>query len=156
MWWPAPEAFAAALLHDVGKLVLARHLGGDAIESIHRLTLERGMTSEVAERALLSIGHAQLGARVARSWGLPEAISLGIEHHHTPLSAPDETSRRLCTQILLGDAVASTLEADCDLGIRSRFSSAIAGSLGINARGFDALCADVSDRHERVLAMYAA
>jgi putative nucleotidyltransferase with HDIG domain len=150
-----PEAFSAALLHDLGKLVMERHLSAEAVRSVQAAREQLGIDMDEAEREVLSIGHAQVGAHVARNWGLPESIALGIEHHHVPLSAPDQNSRRLCSVILLADAVASQIGAPCtsrEVG----FSPVLAGSLGITSAGFEGLCADVEARLEDVLAAYGS
>ena len=149
-----PEAFAAALLHDVGKLVLARHLRPEAIASIRLIQRDDGLVSDDAEIAVLAVGHARLGACVARHWGLPESIALGIEHHHSPLSGPDEASRILCSQIRLADAVASTLGHSSGEAQGTGFSPALAGSLGISLGGFEELCRDVEWRLDDVLEAY--
>ena len=70
----AEAAYTAGLLADIGMLTLDQ-------------LLPRGLTPPptiAAERQLLGIDHATLGAEVARRWRLPELISDGIEHHHAP------------------------------------------------------------------------
>ncbi len=74
------EISVAALLHDVGKLVLARlhasyaQLGTDAAEAP-----EDRVTGELRE---LGIDHAVVGGVLARRWGLPDRIAHAIERHH--------------------------------------------------------------------------
>ncbi len=151
----APEAFAAALLHDVGKLVMARHLSPAAIEEVRAAAHQRRLSMDEAEREVLGIGHAQVGARVARHWGLPESIAQSIEYHHVPFDAPDDKSRRLCALILLADAVAAEVEAPCSEHVAG-FSPAIAGRLGITSDGFADLCEDVRAQLADVLEAYGA
>jgi len=130
-----PEAFATALLHDVGGLLLARQPQSDGLPPF---------------------SHAQLGARVARQWGLPAMICAGIEHHHAPLNAGDGPARQLCAQVLLGDAVASEIDENCGLGEPVPFSPALAGSLGLTQKGFLGLCEETKCRYESVIHSYAA
>ena len=33
---------------------------------------------------ILEVNHAELGGPIARHWGLPSTIALGIQYHHTP------------------------------------------------------------------------
>jgi len=150
-----PEAFAAALLHDVGKLLLARYLDSETITFVQRACEEAGYTSEEAEREVLQVDHAELGALVTRRWKLPEPISLAIQYHHSPFSAPDEVNRTLCLQIALADAVASTLGIASGEPRPPTFTPALAGSLGITEEGFGRLCKEVEARLDEVLSIYS-
>jgi HD-like signal output (HDOD) protein len=79
-----PESYAAALLHDIGKLVLARFLDPD-LQAYLRRAQEEGRCSPVeAEMEILEVNHAELGGMVARHWGLPHSLALGIQYHHNP------------------------------------------------------------------------
>lgn len=151
-----PEAFAAALLHDVGKLILARHLEVPAREAIRRAREDRGLSLDDAEREVLGIGHGALGAQVARNWGLPESLALGVEHHHAPLAAPNAPARILCSYIMLADAVAAALAAPCDAEQRTTFSPPIAGILGLSLDGFEHMTQDVHRDLDEVMAVYEA
>lgn len=82
---PVPvEAFTAALLHDVGKLVLARYLAPDIRALLSRAQAEGGLTRLQAEAELLGVQHAELGGLIAHHWGLPEGIISGVTYHHAP------------------------------------------------------------------------
>jgi len=73
------EVAVAALLHDVGQLVLAELYGeqptGDAGEVAPDERARR-------ERRDLGIDHAIVGAVLVRRWGLPASIATAIERHH--------------------------------------------------------------------------
>ena len=75
------ELAVAALLHDVGKLVLAE-LYGDARPSEGREETPEERVRR--ERRELGIDHALVGAVLVRRWGLPPIIAAAIERHHTP------------------------------------------------------------------------
>lgn len=130
-----PETFATALLHDLGNLVLARR-----------------PQSELISPQL----HAELGAQLARHWGLPARICTAIEQHHSPLAAPDAASRRLCSQVLLSEAVAGELGLTLGQEQPVPFSPELAGSLGLSRRGFGGLCAETDARYQSVMHSYAA
>ncbi len=79
---PRDELAVAALLHDVGRLVLGELHGQ-----------EFGAGSEGAEdpderlwreRRELGIDHALVGAVLVRRWGLPATIATAVERHHAP------------------------------------------------------------------------
>ncbi len=75
-----PETFAAALLHDLGKLILGRH----AAELLGRALPIGALEQVEAELEQLQTSHAEIGAMVAQRWNLPERIVLAIRHHHDP------------------------------------------------------------------------
>jgi len=73
------ELAVAALLHDVGKLVLAELYGDD--QSLGRpgeIPEDRARR----ERRELGIDHALVGAVLIRRWGMPSVISSAVERHH--------------------------------------------------------------------------
>jgi putative nucleotidyltransferase with HDIG domain len=77
------HAFTAALLHDVGKIVLGTFLEVDAgpiLELVHR---ER-LSFEVAENRVLGIDHAEVGACLLEHWNLPPDIVDVVRWHHQP------------------------------------------------------------------------
>lgn len=150
-----PHAFASALLHDVGKLVLARHLQPTLRTFTERACREGGLTLEEAQSEVLRSCHAEAGALVVRQWGLPECIALGVRYHHAPLHAPDEGSRRLAYQIALADAVAAASGAGCGTFHENpELTPAIAERLGITREGYEALCHEVDQELDAVLASY--
>lgn len=79
---PQPDQIAvAALLHDIGRLVMA-HLHGDE----HGPGVAEYSPDERArrERVELGIDHAVVGGVMIRRWDLPEAIAAAVERHHAP------------------------------------------------------------------------
>ncbi|MBA3327675.1 MAG: HDOD domain-containing protein [Solirubrobacterales bacterium] len=70
-----------ALLHDVGKLVLAHAYPGYP-EQVHgdANTPEERIRRERRE---LGVDHALVGGVLARRWGLPGAVASAIERHHS-------------------------------------------------------------------------
>jgi putative nucleotidyltransferase with HDIG domain len=79
---PEPEETAtAALLHDIGKVIIKIKLQDDYAQ-LTALMNEKGCTMMEAERDLLDIDHAELGGLLARSWLLPEKLIEPITCHH--------------------------------------------------------------------------
>jgi putative nucleotidyltransferase with HDIG domain len=81
----AEEIFTAALLHDVGKLVLGEFVADD-IKKIENV-LSRRVTFETAEDIVLGTNHADIGARILNQWSLPPDIVNAVRWHHDPESA---------------------------------------------------------------------
>jgi HD-like signal output (HDOD) protein len=148
-----PEAFAAALLHDIGKLVIARHLGPDGIELLRR---DGAGLDLQAERSVLPLDHAELGAHVIRHWRLPTLIADAVRFHHHPLSAPEGDARTLAYVVALADAVARRLgePGAKGPGVPNDFDPGLAERMGISQDGFEALCQQVEERFKVALAWY--
>lgn len=80
----APEhTFTAGLLSNLGKIVLGTFLEIDA-QPILKLVNEEGIPFEQAERQVLGIDHAEVGAALLKLWGLPAPIVTVVRHHLTP------------------------------------------------------------------------
>ena len=78
----AEEIFTAALLHDVGKLVLGEFVHED-LNKIEK-ALSHGISFEMAENIVLGTDHAEVGAKILTSWSLPRNIINAVRWHHDP------------------------------------------------------------------------
>lgn len=100
---PLPvECFPAALLHDLGKLVLGKFLTPEIARALEAAEREGGVGRLAAEAALLGLHHGDLGALIAKNWKLPDGIVEGIKHHHSPAPKKDI----VCDVVYLANIVA--------------------------------------------------
>lgn len=79
-----PDAvFTAAMLHDIGELVIFSRLPEQAKESL-LLVLDSAdeLPVYLAERQIMGFDHAQVGGELARQWKLPPMLEECIEFHH--------------------------------------------------------------------------
>ncbi len=88
----AEEIFTAALLHDVGKLILGDFVNDDYPKIEKALT--QGISFEIAENIVLGTDHADVGAQILAKWSIPESIIKAVRWHHAPESA-DESNTML-------------------------------------------------------------
>ncbi len=99
--------FTAGLLHDFGKVLLNEYVR-DAFAMIVDIVKREDIPFTQAEERIFGLNHAELGARVAERWGLPEAIIRCIRHHHQPSAVSpsdalvDAVHIADCTCLLLG------------------------------------------------------
>jgi putative nucleotidyltransferase with HDIG domain len=144
------EAATAALLHDVGKLVMARFLDAEALA---RLAAERaaGRAASDAERAVLGIDHAALGSHVARQWALPPQLVQAIAHHHTPDHQPHPVTDAVHVANVVAKLVTAREDLDRDDAMPSAGSLA---RLGLGPLALERLCRHVARRYEEVLTRY--
>ena len=78
------ETFICGLLHDIGKFILLKH----DLEGFSNILREsRGHAAREHEREVYGYDHAEIGALVARRWGIQEEVCFTIRDHHNPLNA---------------------------------------------------------------------
>lgn len=80
-------SFTAGLLHDVGMIILATRRADLLDEAMYRSRTEHIPLFE-AERYLLGVTHAQVGACLLELWGLPDAVVEAIAYHDAPSARP--------------------------------------------------------------------
>lgn len=121
------EAFAGALLHDVGSVVLA--LGFP--EAYRAVLAESHATSrDITELELAAFGvtHAEVGASLLNLWGIPGAILDIVRHHHDPGSAPERT-QSIAAAVYCAEAWTDREPREVDLAVLERAGCASQASL---------------------------
>ncbi|MGD9350943.1 MAG: HDOD domain-containing protein [Desulfobacterales bacterium] len=83
----ADEVFTAALLHDVGKLIL----GGFVKEDLQQIEdmVNKGITFDVAESMVLGTNHAEIGGQILDKWSFPSELVSAVQWHHDPESCEE-------------------------------------------------------------------
>jgi putative nucleotidyltransferase with HDIG domain len=102
----ADLAFTAALLHDIGKLVLNGFLEG-AYEPVLEQTGASGKSFVETEKSILGVEHAEVGGRVLARWCFPESLVRAVWYHHDPAQA--HPYQQLAGYVYLADLVAHCL-----------------------------------------------
>ena len=77
------EAVTAALLHDIGKLVLVSD-SDRRWAQLNEQACERNVPVHVVEAEVDGVTHAHIGAHLLSLWGLPDGIVEAVAHHHDP------------------------------------------------------------------------
>lgn len=75
------EISTAALLHDIGKVIIRLNCEEDLSDLPARIA-EKGLSTYEAEREIIGTDHAEVGGWLARSWFLPEKLIVPIACHH--------------------------------------------------------------------------
>jgi putative nucleotidyltransferase with HDIG domain len=91
------ELAVAALMHDIGRLVLAE------LHSAFSDTGDRGATPDERirrERRELGIDHALVGAVLVRRWALSPNVAAAIERHHSPKATGHAAAIRLADLVV--------------------------------------------------------
>ncbi len=100
----ADIAFVTALLHDVGRLVLALGLPND-YAAMAKESLASGESVWVAERRHFGADHARVGACLLQMWGLPQIIVDAVAAHHEPRGCTGELAE-VVAAVHVADALA--------------------------------------------------
>ncbi len=106
-----PErAYTAGLLENIGHLVLDRFL--DSGEEAIRAVALSGTPLIEAEKRVLGMHHAEIGARLSTRWSLPEFLVDVIRHHHHPEKAGE--AAELAATIHLAEILTQQCEQAAD------------------------------------------
>ena len=87
------EVFLAALLQDIGMLVLDQVLGEEYGKIYESVTTHAALAA--AETAALGMDHAAVGALMAAEWNLPPLLAVPVRCHNNPETVTDATLRKL-------------------------------------------------------------
>ena len=80
-------AYAAGLLHDVGRLVMFQE-APEALRLVDEGNWDTPQQLVDAERRVCGITHAELGARACQAWGMPRILVDVVRRHHHPVPNP--------------------------------------------------------------------
>jgi len=76
-------AFTAGLLHDIGKRFLSSFVASDFKKIMDRTYID-GLSFMAAEREILGMDHAELGALIMGKWDFSEEMIAAVRLHHDP------------------------------------------------------------------------
>jgi putative nucleotidyltransferase with HDIG domain len=77
------HAFLAALLHDIGKLILIQK-DAEMFQSAMALASQEKLDFDSVEREVFGATHAEVGSYLLWLWGLPEPVTEAVAFHHHP------------------------------------------------------------------------
>jgi putative nucleotidyltransferase with HDIG domain len=146
-----PESFAAALLHDIGKLVFVQFLEPEHLDYVGQARDHGDIETAQAETEILGFHHGELGGLIAQHWQLPPRIVTAIIHHHTPEVGRDIVCDVVCAANVVAKRIGSgfvvqpqELEVPRDTLER----------LKLSPQGVEKMCVRVKERLDGVLAQY--
>ncbi len=146
----AGVSFTAALLHDVGKLVLVTGAPTGAMKRVVAGVFAE-KTFELAEREEFGFSHADIGAAIAESWLLPRSISEAIRNHH----AYGERGSPASDAVKISNLVALSIgEGIGHEGMKVSIDRELAARAGMTRERFETLCAATGAKLTSVLSMF--
>lgn len=126
-----PQAVTAALLHDIGKLVIGTYLA-ERGEALLMALGHDGRPMIEIERQLLGTDHAIVGAQLAEFWGLPAPIVDGVRWHHEPDNVPEGVDQEMVDLVHVSSGLAHMLGFGIDVaGLQRNVEPEAVKRLGI-------------------------
>ncbi len=100
------EAFAAGMLHDIGKLVLASNFP-EEYEEVGRNAQAKNVEWLTQEREIFGFDHADVGGYLLGLWGLPPGVVEAVAFHHFPTKS-ERTSFTALTAVHASNVLVQT------------------------------------------------
>lgn len=100
------EAFVFGLLHDIGKIIFEQFLPKE-FDRVAELCVADGVAWFEAEREIIGVDHAEMGARLAEKWRLPPELSNAIAGHHDLSQCRDANYQPLAAMLSIADYMVS-------------------------------------------------
>lgn len=135
--------FSAAILHDIGKVILDQYDHNNYVKAMSELTdplcFDQILT---AEQKHCELTHPAIGAVVSESWNLPEVLTAVILHHHTPWD--EREHEKIVTVVYLGNIMAQLI---VDMGVFSikAFNQDVLLNFGLNEELLSTMFCDIRE-----------
>lgn len=132
--------FTSALIKDIGKIVLEKHVS-KAFPKIQKLIEIKSLSFQEAEKKVLGIDHAELGAMIAKTWKFSPRMIKIIRHHH--LSDESMIKDKEIAAVYLSDCICMMLGSGVGSdGLAYRFKNQVMEELGISATDISMIIAE--------------
>ncbi len=145
--------FTAALLKDIGVIVLDRHVG-QTMAKIHDVMASGNTGLIAAERHILGLDHAQLGGRIASNWNFSQALASTIQHHHLDEEVTDIP--QMTAMVYLADSMCAISGINGDLFCgQYRHYDRVCSQLGLSEVDVNRIMSDFYSRKEDIYGLLA-
>lgn len=140
--------FTAALLKDIGKTVLDKFIQ-DAFEKISNLVINENFSFMEAEKQIIGVDHAELGAMIAKMWKFSPRMVGIIRNHH--LSSETMVRDKDLAVVYLSDCICMMMGMGVGAdGLAYRFHPQAMDHIGISAEDTLKIIADFACRMDEV------
>lgn len=142
------ELFIAALLHDIGKLVLMDKMPDQYREIIAEVEKNKDTFFEVETR-ILGFTHCDVALLLLESWSFPESLTTtAVQHHQLPSFDKDESIPNSYV-ISLGNEMSKTLDVGfCDRKIETLCELESAKVLSLDETVLDTITQTFSEHYD--------
>jgi putative nucleotidyltransferase with HDIG domain len=140
--------FTAALLKDIGKLILGRFVAF-SFEEINILVNSKGFSFNDAEKKIIGMNHEELGALVGQKWCFSDKLIYIIRHHHLS----DESARQdlETTLVYLADIICMMMGVCTGAdGLSYRFYSDVLKRLDLTEEELQSIIAETGENQQKI------
>jgi HD-like signal output (HDOD) protein len=129
------EVFAAAMVHDIGKVLLACGFPDRFGEAV-RKAREQNESLHAIEPEIFGTTHAEVGAFLLGMWGLPFAIVEAVAYHHRP-ELVDGADRDVLVAVHLAEVLVDAgIGEDAERVVSQCLNPAMLEANGVTAEEF--------------------
>jgi putative nucleotidyltransferase with HDIG domain len=144
-------AFTAALLHDVGKLLLERSAPAEAMDRLWRIVGQQQLSCSQAEAEVFGYTHAEVGGALVAAWGLPQALVDAIGNHHAVKGCDDPLTNSVIVANLVARAIGAGIGHE---GMSVRVDDRLGERMGLTRELFEKICATTALKVKEIQALY--
>ena len=140
--------FTAALLKDIGKLILGRFVAFSS-EKINIMVHSQGYSFNEAEKYVIGMNHEELGAMVGQKWSFSENLIYMIRHHHlTDESARQDKETGL---IYLADIICMMMGINTGTdGLSYRFYGDVLKRINVSEKDLQEIIAETYENQRKI------
>lgn len=132
--------FTSALIKDIGKIILEKYVSRSS-KKIQDLLENKNFSFREAEKKILGIDHAELGAMIAKMWKFSPKMIKIIRHHH--LSDETMIKDKEIAAVYLADCLCMMLGIGVGSdGLAYRFKDKAMKELGMSADDISMIIAE--------------
>jgi HD-like signal output (HDOD) protein len=140
--------FTAALLKDIGKVILNRFVG-EAFGKIQELVREQEYSFREAEKKVIGVDHSELGGLVASNWNFSQKMVYIIQNHH--LSDKQARADIETCIVYLSDIICMMMGIGGGSdGLAYRFHDDVVKELGFTERDIQEIIANFGENMAKV------
>jgi putative nucleotidyltransferase with HDIG domain len=140
--------YTAALLKDIGKLILGRFVAF-SFEEINILVHSKGFSFNDAEKQIIGMNHEELGAMVGQKWCFSDKLVSIIRHHH--LSNESARQDPETSLVYLADIICMMMGVCTGAdGLCYRFYSDVLKRLDLTEKDLQAVMAETGENQQKI------
>lgn len=146
------ECFLAALMQDIGMLVLDQVLGEQYGTINEKVTTHSALCA--AEQEAIGITHPEVAGILAEQWKLPPLLCIPITYHHEPQKVEDPALRKMAELVYLAGLCADVFVDENAAGPIAAVRKLFQEKHQVNEANCDAMLDEIGQRTREVAPLF--